>query len=130
MGIPMGPLYLLSHQGRKSGKIYSTPVAIVERDGVRWLVAAFGEVNWVHNIRAAGSAILKHGRTTERIRFDELEPAAAAPVLQQFLKSFGLVPFIPPYFNVTPKSSIEEWEREALHHPVFQITANKAEQTK
>src|SRR5882724_2935701 len=103
-GLPFGPLTLLSVRGRKSGRIYTIPVALVERDGIRWLVAAFGVVSWVCNLRAAGGAQLMRGRHTEAIGVVELEVAEAAPILKQFLGSFQMVPFIPPYFDVTPKS--------------------------
>lgn len=121
IGLPAGPLQLLTHRGRKSGMIYTTPVALVQQDGTRWLVAAFGEVNWVKNIRAEGHAQLGSGRRLETVKFVELEATEAAPILKQFLKSYGFVPFIPPYFDVTPESSLAEFEREAIHHPVFQI---------
>jgi deazaflavin-dependent oxidoreductase (nitroreductase family) len=64
LSLHMGPLQLLTHRGRKSGAIYITPVALVQQDGTRWLVAAFGEVNWIKNIRAAGSAQLGSGSHT------------------------------------------------------------------
>jgi deazaflavin-dependent oxidoreductase (nitroreductase family) len=121
IGLPMGPLQLLTHRGRKSGKIYTTPVALVQQDGTRWLVSAFGEVNWIKNIRAAGSAQLGSGRRAEIVEFVELEILEAAPILKQFLKSYSFVPFIPPYFDVTSESSIVEFECEAIHHPVFRI---------
>ena len=34
-GVPMGPLALLSVRGRKSGKLYTTPVALVKQNGER-----------------------------------------------------------------------------------------------
>ena len=120
-GLPLGPLALLSVRGRRSGKVYTTPVALVEQSGTRWLVAAFGEVNWVHNLRAAGQAQLTRGRRVETIGAVEIGALEAAPILKQFLKNFGLVPFIPPYFDVTPQSPLSDFEREALHHPVFRI---------
>jgi deazaflavin-dependent oxidoreductase (nitroreductase family) len=92
-GAPMGPLMLLTVAGRKSGKLYTTPVALVERPEARWLVAAFGEVNWVRNLRAANTALLRRGRRRETITAVELAPAEAAPVLKQFLTSYQLVPF-------------------------------------
>lgn len=66
-GVPLGPLVLLSVRGRKSGKISTTPVALVQHGNERWLVAAFGEVNWVQNLRAAGTAHLIRGRRTEAV---------------------------------------------------------------
>lgn len=46
--------YLLTVQGRKSGKSYSTPVTVVENESGRWLVAPYGEMNWVRNARTIG----------------------------------------------------------------------------
>lgn len=120
-GVPMGPLRLLTVRGRKSGKLYTTPVALVQEGRARWLVAAFGEVNWVHNLRAAGEAQLRRGWQKETIGVVELGADAAAPILQTFLRRFHLVPFIPPYFAATPQSPLADFEREAATHPVFRI---------
>jgi len=120
-GVPLGPLVLLSVRGRKSGKVSTTPVALVRQGNERWLVAAFGEVNWVRNLRAAGTAHLIRGRRTEAIGVVELEMRGAAPILQQFLQRFQSVPFIPPYFSVTPTAPLAAFEREAFRHPVFHI---------
>jgi hypothetical protein len=87
------------------------------------LVAAFGEVGWVHNLRAAGQAQLTRGRRTEAIGVVELAARDAAPILQQFLTSFRMVPFIPPYFDVTQHSPLADFERETAHHPVFRIVS-------
>jgi deazaflavin-dependent oxidoreductase (nitroreductase family) len=122
-GLPFGPLVLLSVRGGKSGHVYTTPVALVEQRGTRWLVAAFGEVNWVHNLRVAGAAQLTRGRRREAIGVAELGAADAAPVLKQFLTNFQLVPFIRPYFDVTPQSPLSDFEREAAQHPVFRIVS-------
>jgi deazaflavin-dependent oxidoreductase (nitroreductase family) len=124
-GVPMGPLALLSVRGRRSGKGYATPVALVKQGHERWLVAAFGEVNWVRNLRAAGVAHLIRGRHAESISVIELGPSAAAPILQRFLHAYYLVPFIPPYFGVTRQSPLEAFEQEAAHHPVFRIVPRK-----
>lgn len=120
-GIPLGPLALLSVRGRRSGTLYTTPVALVQHGHERWLVAAFGEVNWVRNLRAAGVAYLTCGRRTEPISVVELGVTDAAPILQRFLKRFYRVPFIPPYFSATPHSPIADFEWDAIHHPVFGI---------
>ena len=120
-GLPLGSLTLLSVRGRKSGKISTLPVALVKQGDTRFLVAAFGEVNWVRNLRAAGSAQVTRGRYTEVAGVVELEAREAAPILKQFLTSYHLVPFIPPYFDVTPRSPLINFEQEAARHPVFRI---------
>jgi deazaflavin-dependent oxidoreductase (nitroreductase family) len=124
-GLPLGPLVLLSVRGRKSGKIYAIPVALVAHGGDRWLVAAFGEVNWVRNLRVAGTAQLTRGRRRETIGVVEVGMAEAAPILKQFLRHFRLAPFIPAYFAVTAQSPLTDFEREATQHPVFRIVVRK-----
>ncbi|HEV2580480.1 MAG TPA: hypothetical protein VGT44_06470 [Ktedonobacteraceae bacterium] len=55
----------------------TTPVAIVELNGQRLLSGAFGEVDWVRNLRAAKEATLQRGRRPEHIVVDELSPVSA-----------------------------------------------------
>lgn len=119
--VPIGPLRLLSVRGRKTGRIYTTPIALLEEPGGRYLVAPFGEVGWVRNIRASGQAELRDGRSTEAIHVTELDYTDAASILKLFRTRFGLVPFIPPYFEATPQSSLRDFEKEAPYHPVFRI---------
>lgn len=123
IGLPAGPAVLLSVRGRKSGKIITIPVELVETSSSRFLVAAFGEVNWVRNLRAAGQAQLTRKRRTETIAVVELEPREAAPVLKQFLKESQGVSFIKPYFHVTAQAPLAEFEREAYYHPVFRVVS-------
>jgi len=52
MGVPLGPMILLTVRGRKSGQPRTTPVAITEQDAHRIIVGTFGDVNWVRNVRA------------------------------------------------------------------------------
>ena len=87
------------------------------------IVAAFGVVNWVQNLRVAGEAQFIRGRQIETVRVRELEQVEAAPILKKFLKDFQIVPFIPPYFEATPRSSQADFEKEAVSHPVFEIVS-------
>ncbi len=54
LGIKVWSFSLLTVRGRKSGKPIVTPVAIFVQDQKRYLVATYGIVNWVRNLRAAG----------------------------------------------------------------------------
>jgi len=131
LGIKVWSFSLLTVRGRKSGKPIVTPVAIFVQDQKRYLVAPYGVVNWVCNLRAAGGeATLTRRRHSEKIHAIELEPEAAALVFRAALRSGP--PGIPavifrvyrsllvlPYLNVTENSSLEEFEREVLAHPVF-----------
>ena len=72
--VPLGFNGLISIRGRKSGLARTTPVAIIEVSGRRWVWAPWGDVQWVRNLRAAGRAtITVHGRK-EEVRATELDP--------------------------------------------------------
>jgi deazaflavin-dependent oxidoreductase (nitroreductase family) len=63
--------YLLEVRGRKSGKLYSTPVNLLEWKGKRFLVAPRGRTQWVRNAEAASEITLKKGSRRAKV------PAAA-----------------------------------------------------
>ncbi len=80
LGVNLGSFALLTVRGRKSGKPIATPVAVFDQDGKRYLIASYGVVNWVRNLRAAGGeATLTSGRRSERIRAVELAPRSPRP---------------------------------------------------
>jgi deazaflavin-dependent oxidoreductase (nitroreductase family) len=110
------PMYLLTVRGRKSGQPRTVSIAIIERNGKRYLGAPFGAVDWVRNLRAAGEAILTRGRRSETVTAIELPPREAALVLREEIK--GGNPFA-RYFGVTADSSLEEFERAVGIHPLF-----------
>src|SRR5262245_60294735 len=85
VGAGIGPSYVYQLQvtGRKSGKTYSTPVNIVQRNGKRFLVAPRGETQWVRNARATGRVALKRGRTLETFRLRELADSEKLEILKQ-----------------------------------------------
>jgi deazaflavin-dependent oxidoreductase (nitroreductase family) len=110
--------YLLTVRGRKTGRSYSTPVTLVERDQQRWLVAPYGEVGWVRNARVAGQVTLQRGRRSEIVKIQELSAEEAAPVLKMYLAH---IPVVRPFFDVTVRSNMRDFAAEAPRHPVFRI---------
>ena len=118
--VGLGPreTYLLTVAGRRSGEPRSTPVTLVEEGERRWLVAPYGEVAWVRNLRAAGRATLSRGGRTEAIAVREISAEEAAPVLKWYVTR---VPITRPYFDVRPESDLVAFRAEAPRHPVFAI---------
>lgn len=117
-GIGPKQTYMLTVRGRKSGKLYSNPVSLVQEKGDRWLVAPYGEVSWVKNARAAGEVTLTQKRKSETVSITELGPEQSAPVLKKYIK---LEPITQPYFDVDPDAVLEAFVAEAPRHPVFHI---------
>ena len=130
-GVPIGTFAILTVRGRKTRRPMDVPLVVFPKDGDRYLVAAYGVVNWVRNLRAAGGqATLSRGRRSEKITAIELPPEKAAPILRYALKTGA--PGIPrllvnlyrrllvlPYLEVDMNAPAEEFERAAANHPVF-----------
>jgi deazaflavin-dependent oxidoreductase (nitroreductase family) len=125
MGVPLGPMILLTVIGRKSGEPRTTPVGLFELDGRRYLFSTFGEVNWVHNLRAAGQGLLTHGHSREPVGAVELPPEAAAPILHEvfapYLASLVTRPMLQAWYGVSPDSSSSDLITVARRHPVFEL---------
>lgn len=110
--------HVLTVPGRQSGRLWSTPVSIVRDGDERWLVAPYGERNWVKNARAAGWVELQRGRRRERLAVEEVEAEQAVPVLREYYRRFRVTR---PFFEVTLESSHGEWLAEASRHPAFRL---------
>lgn len=121
MGIPLGPLRILETTGRSSGRLRSTPIAVLNHDRRRWLVSPFGDTDWVKNLRTHPHATLVSGRHREDVTLQEVDHDTAAPVLKRYLQTFRRVPFVPPAFVAGPSSPVADFRREASGHPVFAI---------
>jgi deazaflavin-dependent oxidoreductase (nitroreductase family) len=118
LGLTGPRTHLLTVRGRSSGRLWTTPVSIVAEQGERWLVAPYGDRNWVKNARAAGWIELRRGRRSERLAVEELSPEAAVPVLRRY---YELGRVTRPFFGVTLESSDAEWLAEAPSHPAFRL---------
>jgi deazaflavin-dependent oxidoreductase (nitroreductase family) len=74
IGVPLGFNGLITIRGRKTGLPRTTPVAIIDVGGRRWIWSPWGEVHWVRNLRAAGSATINLRGRAEEVRATELDP--------------------------------------------------------
>lgn len=119
LGMRMGPTWMLTVRGRKSGEPQTNPVDIFEMNENRYIIGLHGVGSWVHNIRAAGTGTLARGRQSEAVRAVELTPKEAAPILKERLRNAPS--FLRRRFNATPDSPLEDFEDEALRHPVFRV---------
>src|SRR5919107_4399524 len=88
LGMPMGPNVPLTVRGRTSGLPRTAPVAVVEFDGHRYVIGAYGDVQWVRNLRAAGEASIKVGGRDVAVNAVELDPAASQAFYAETLPAF------------------------------------------
>ena len=121
LGIGFPYNYLLQVRGRKSGKIYSTPIDLLELDGKRFLVAPRGRTQWVRNAEAAGEVTLKRGRKVLRFRLRALDQAEKPRVLKAYLDNFRRE--VQGYFPLPAGSPPEAFEKVAGDYPAFELIA-------
>jgi hypothetical protein len=95
-------------------------VNLIEYQGRRWLVAPYGEVAWIRNVRAAGEVELRRAGTIEHCLAREATAEEGAPVLRSYLRQIKIVC---PYFDVTPCGPDAAFATEAPRHPVFLLTS-------
>lgn len=121
VGIGIGPsyCYLLQVRGRKSGKLYSTPVNLMEIGGKRVLVAPRGRTQWVRNAEATGEITLKRGSFHKKFRLHEIGAPEKLPILKQYLDSYRSA--VQRYFSVPAGSPPGAFAQVADRHPAFEL---------
>jgi hypothetical protein len=117
-GLAPKTMHLLTVKGRKTGKLHTLVVGLVTQNAEQFLVAPYGEVNWVLNARAAGQVLLRHGSQEWTAHIEELSPAQAGLVLKQYLAEHLVTR---SYFDVGPTAPASAFEQEANRHPVFHL---------
>lgn len=85
LGIPFGPMQLLTVTGRRSGRLLTFPIAVNELDGSRYIFQAFPKAAWVANVRAAETVTLTRGRRSTPARLVELPVDQRGPVLRDLV---------------------------------------------
>ena len=73
-------MVLLQVRGRKSGRLYSTPVNLLDLNGRRYLVAPRGDTQWARNAVASGEVTLVRGFRRETVRLKPLADADKPPI--------------------------------------------------
>jgi deazaflavin-dependent oxidoreductase (nitroreductase family) len=136
-GLPTGaPNVLLTMRGRRSGKLRTVPIGMIELDGRSFVQSSYGEIGWVANLRSDGEATVTHpdGRRIP-VQAVELSPEEGGAVLrhalQRFRRSRVLRALIGPHFRppigvlwrlrLRVDDTLEEYTAEARRHPLFEL---------
>lgn len=119
LGLGFSYNYLLQVRGRKSGKLYSTPINRLERNGKQFLVAPRGRAQWVRNAEAAGEITLKRGSWRQNFRLRSLDENEKLEILKAYLDTFKRE--VQGYFPVPAGSPREEFIAIADNYPAFEL---------
>jgi deazaflavin-dependent oxidoreductase (nitroreductase family) len=122
-GFPMGPNTLLTVRGRRSGQPRSAGVAILEVGGRRWITGAYGEVQWVRNLRAAGEGEIRVKGRSEHVRVQALTHAEAAAFYRDTLRLYYEKLPLPGKWaaSLFAGDALRDPEAAAETHPVFEL---------
>jgi hypothetical protein len=119
LGFGLSHNFLLEVRG-KSGRIYSTPVNVLEYKGKKYLVAPRGDTQWVRNVAVTQKATLVKGAKRENVRLRPLADEAKAEILKAYLDRYKLT--VQRYFPIPAGSPLKEFEPLIGQYPVFEIT--------
>ena len=124
VGLGLGPshIYLLQVRGRKSGKLFSTPVDLLELQGKRYLVAPRGRTQWVRNAEAAGEIMLKKGSTRQKFHLHPIPDAEKPKILKAYLDAFKRE--VQRYFPIPAGSPPEQFVAISASYPAFELLAD------
>jgi deazaflavin-dependent oxidoreductase (nitroreductase family) len=118
LGVGASYRHILTVPGRKTGRLYSTPVDAINVAGDRWLVAGYGPASWVRNARAAGEVTLSRGGTSTRFGIEEATAQTATPVLRAYISEIKVTR---SYFDADADSSDDLIAAELKRHAVFRL---------
>ena len=121
VGLGIGPSYmqLLQVPGRKTGRVYSTPVNLLHVGGKLYLVAPRGRTQWVRNAEAAGEIVLKRGSTRRKYWLRPIPDVEKPELLKLYLESYKSA--VQRYFPVPAGSPAAAFRDIASNYPVFEL---------
>jgi deazaflavin-dependent oxidoreductase (nitroreductase family) len=118
-GIAPRYMWLLQVRGRKSGRVYSTPVNLLQFGGKPFLVAPRGTTQWVRNAEASGEIVLKRGSARRKYRLRPIPDAEKPQTLKLYLDSYKST--VQRYFSVPAGSPAAAFRDIAANYPVFEL---------
>ena len=121
VGLGLSPSYnyLLEVKGRKSGKVYSTPVNLHEVNGKQFLVAPRGRTQWVRNAEVSGEVTLKKSGRRRSYKLRALADSEKPEILKSYLVRYGAA--VQRFFPVRPDAPLAAFAEIAAGYPAFEL---------
>jgi deazaflavin-dependent oxidoreductase (nitroreductase family) len=107
---------VLTVPGRRTGQRRTASVVVLDHDGTRYLVSAYGDTEWSRNLRSAGHGTLTNRGHTEAFHAVEVPVAERPQLIEQYLHRFGSFPTVRRTFAALP---------DPADHPTFRITGEQ-----
>ena len=120
--VPLGFNGLITIRGRNSGLPRTTPVAIIDVDGRRWVWAPWGDVQWVRNLRAAGMATITVRGRKEQVAATELDPTERVGFFRDVLSPVAHgMPFGVQFIRIVDGVDVDDPMTAAEGRRVFEL---------
>jgi hypothetical protein len=119
LGLAPAFIYLLEVRGRKSGKIYRSPVNLMDIAGKRILVAPRGRTQWVRNAEAANEIVLKRATFRQCFALKPIPDADKPPILKEYLDRYASA--VAKFFPIPAGSPADSFRPIAMNYPVFEL---------
>ncbi len=118
LGIGPRYMYLLEVPGRRSGRLFTVPINLMEVDGNEYIVAPRGNVQWVRNLRATDRFVLRRGLRRINASASEIDDADKPALLRIYLQRYAATR---QYFPVAVDAGLEAFVAIAGNYPVFRL---------
>ena len=119
LGLAPNFIYLLEVRGRKSGKLYRSPVNLMEIAGKKILVAPRGRTQWVRNAEASNEIVLKRASSRQTFSLKPIADADKPAILKEYLDRYHSA--VKKFFPIPPNSPAESFRPIAANYPVFEL---------
>jgi len=123
IGFGLAHNFLLEVPGRKSGRIYATPVNVLTHENKRYLVAPRGDTQWVRNVVVSQKASLVRGAKRENVRMRAIADDAKPEILKAYVDRYRLT--VQRYFPIPAGSPLKDFEPLVGRYPVFEISSSE-----
>jgi deazaflavin-dependent oxidoreductase (nitroreductase family) len=120
LGIGFKHNFILEVRGRKSGRVFATPINLLVYNGKSYLCASRGETQWVRNARAAGRVSLIRASQRDEYAVRELPVEQRPELLKEFLDRFATS--VQRFYPVKKGSPVSAFAECAKTMPVFELT--------
>ncbi|MFP3881662.1 MAG: nitroreductase/quinone reductase family protein [Actinomycetota bacterium] len=113
VGVP--GLAVLTTTGRRSGLDREVPVSPLRHEGATYLVSPYGQVSWVHNVRADPRVKLRQGGNEREVVLREVtEP-------EVLLRYYRSQPVASRFMEIPGKRVLDDFASVAHRFPVFRV---------